>query len=144
MRTLSLPDANLTVMPSREGFLLVRLSFVALIAGCLPKASLDEPFTVGIGDATRLASGPTIEITELLEDSRCPPDVQCIWAGRVRFGVTLTTDAHPYAGELTWPDGDLTLGGHAVELLEVTPDPSTEPTAPRQYRATLVVHPATP
>jgi hypothetical protein len=52
----------------------------------------------------------------LLEDSRCPQGVQCVWAGRVRISARL--------GEAT---RELTLGqpagvpGGAVTLVEVAP-----------------------
>lgn len=32
-----------------------------------------------------------VEFVEILEDSRCPTTVECIWAGRVRVKVLVTT-----------------------------------------------------
>lgn len=33
------------------------------------------------GDSARLADGSTLRFERVISDSRCPPDVQCIWAG---------------------------------------------------------------
>lgn len=39
------------------------------------------------GQATRLDDGSTLQFTGVPEDSRCPPDVQCIWAGDARLSL---------------------------------------------------------
>ena len=69
-------------------------------------------------------AGPlTVVPLEIVEDSRCPVDTQCIWAGRVIV-----------RSEIIAPDGtsnrDLTLGeetrvnvyGHRVTLTDIRPD----------------------
>ncbi len=40
----------------------------------------------------------TITYERLLEDSRCPPDVQCIWAGNARILVTAAKAGQPPSG----------------------------------------------
>lgn len=42
--------------------------------------------------------GLTITYDSLLEDSRCPEDVQCIWAGNGRILLTLTKTGNAAAG----------------------------------------------
>lgn len=42
--------------------------------------------------------GPTITYERLLEDSRCPLDVQCIWAGNGRILLTLAIAGSAPAG----------------------------------------------
>ncbi len=39
------------------------------------------PFTLQPGQSATLADASRLQYLRLLEDSRCPPDVQCVWAG---------------------------------------------------------------
>lgn len=63
-----------------------------------------NPTRVSIGDQVRLPyhQGATVEGTpyvirfeNVVEDSRCAPDVQCVWAGRVRIELMLTGGVEP-------------------------------------------------
>lgn len=38
-------------------------------------------FSMRLGDTVALADRSTLHYLRLVNDSRCPPDVQCIWAG---------------------------------------------------------------
>lgn len=89
--------------------------------------------TVAIGE-TVMVDGPRLTVMELLEDSRCPADVQCIHAGRARVRVAV----HLGAGDRML---DLTLGepvqvaDGALELVAVQPARTTaEAIAPAAYR----------
>ena len=46
--------------------------------------------TLKVGEKTSIL-GVTIQVSELVEDSRCPADVQCVWAGRVKVHTTITS-----------------------------------------------------
>lgn len=64
---------------------------VAMLAGCTAAPAVDRPTTnavadgsdvqLGIGEAAHLADGSRLTYLRLENDSRCPPDVQCVWAG---------------------------------------------------------------
>ena len=92
----------------------------------LPTAAIGETVTV---------DGPQLTVVELLEDSRCPADVQCLRAGDVRVRVAV----HLGAGDRTL---DLTLGepmqvaDGALELVSVQPGRmvAAEAIAPAAYR----------
>ena len=43
---------------------------------------------IGVGE-TKEINGLRITLNKIVEDSRCPSDVQCIWAGRLVANVTL-------------------------------------------------------
>lgn len=61
----------------------MRLFLLFLVAcASTPSAKLDEPFTLRAGTTTRI-EGTSLRVTfvEVVNDSRCPPDVQCIWEG---------------------------------------------------------------
>ncbi len=50
---------------------------IACASGSVP---LDQPFTIKVGDTIRVAD-LELKFTAVSSDSRCPPDVNCIWAG---------------------------------------------------------------
>lgn len=47
----------------------------------------DTPFQLGIGQHARLADGSQLTYLRLVNDSRCPPDVQCVWAGNAEIAL---------------------------------------------------------
>lgn len=110
------------------------------IAGCaiIPPANPPAPPADGLVWArlgqTVNVGGPRVTPLRVLEDSRCPADVQCVWAGQVRLSVRIETGAGPETRELTSSkpepvaDGSLTLS--AVE--PVTRSDAT--IAPDSYR----------
>lgn len=113
-------------------------------------------FTMGCSDLT-LEAGPTefeLSIAESLgipgspgmvtfeavpEDSRCPVDVVCVWAGdaTVRISITggvssdTTIDLHT-----TLEPDSIEMGGATLELVQLHPNPTAmSPIADSQYRA---------
>jgi len=97
--------------------------------------------TAAIGE-TALVGGLRVRPVELLEDSRCPATVQCIWAGRVRVLVDITR------GDGAHQQRDLTLGEPQnidwgwMTLFRVAP-PRKEPGSidPDSYRFTFRLAP---
>lgn len=65
----------------------------------------------GIGQSADLGGGLIVRPLEIIEDSRCAANVQCVWAGRLR----LRADVHGTPRELTLgealetPQGVITL-----------------------------------
>ncbi|WP_395612049.1 hypothetical protein [Allosphingosinicella sp.] len=58
-----------------------------------------------------------VKVLEVLEDSRCPPDVACVWAGRVRLRVQVNGGAEQVLGT----DQPVRVGRQQVELVGVAP-----------------------
>jgi len=99
------------------------LSAPTLLAACaaIPPPPIHEgPVALG---QTAYVDGPSVTPLEVIEDSRCAADVQCIWAGR----VVVRTQIHLGSGNLT---RDLVIGepvqvaDGALELIGVEPSPS--------------------
>jgi len=67
-------------------------------------ADLGEEFSLSIGQ-TAIIRGQALQITfeDVIEDSRCPSDVTCIWAGRVSCIIKIVEDSSPYRMALTEP-----------------------------------------
>ncbi len=114
-------------------FALIPLAALAL-TGC---ATLG-PDSDGI---TRARFGETARIDDLritplklIEDSRCPRDVQCVWAGQVRISTLITWQSRVQQIELT-QGRPVPIANGTLVLVEVTPETRSNATInPRDYR----------
>jgi hypothetical protein len=78
-----------------------------------------------------------VKPVSVLEDSRCPANVQCVWAGRVRLRVKVDGGAGADVADLTLgqPTG---LGGVSLILTTVEPEKRAgEPVLRSAYRFTF-------
>lgn len=104
------------------------LIFIAILAAASPAfAQSDHRLTVRTREQKIAFRGELkLEFVSVLEDSRCPADVQCIWAGNARVKVRVTDwrgavklfELNTTAG----PKGDQ-FGGFAINLVGLTPEP---------------------
>lgn len=110
----------------------------ALTAGC---ATLDSntggrTAELRIGETTKFA-GTRVTVIKLLEDSRCPVEVNCVWAGRVKVSLAIERDAGTNRRELG-SDAPIQALGGTLELLEIRPARRADRTiSPRDYRFTI-------
>lgn len=83
------------------------------------------------------ALGITVVPLEVTEDSRCPSDVTCVWAGTVRLRALVTYDTGE--GEQVFVLGEpVATDGVTIVLAGVKPDPvSTRQIAPGEYSFTF-------
>lgn len=114
--------------------------------GVAAVAQPDVTVTVALGSRVAIAgTGWTIKFVEVVEDSRCPIDVQCIWAGQVVVRlVGEHSDGRVTALLLTIGPGELgsgLIGDLRVEGLGVEPVRHAGTAHPADYslrlRATL-------
>ena len=96
-------------MWKRSLYLVIFLAIVLTTSGCGGGPSdvqtrLNEEFSLFMGQRALIA-GENLEIRfeEVIEDSRCPRDVICIWAGRVTCMIELTHAGSSYRMALTEP-----------------------------------------
>ena len=81
----------------------------------------------------------TIKPLAIEEDSRCPADVQCIWAGTVRVKVEIVTIKGVNTGILKLGEA-LSSEGFALELMEVDPNKVSKVTiGPADYSFVISV-----
>lgn len=83
-------------------------------------SSLPRTTTIAFG-AEGGAGDVTIEPTSLVEDSRCPANVQCVSAGRFIANVILTTNAGTVTRQMQLGRGESIPGGQTVTLTSVAP-----------------------
>ncbi len=97
-----------------------------------------ETVTARIGQTVE-ALDVSITPLELVDDSRCPQGVQCIWAGTVHLRAKLVSGMG--TSEVTFEIGQsITTEAEFVTLTGVSPSPKTgESISPSDYRFTLEV-----
>ncbi|MBL8531486.1 MAG: hypothetical protein JNK94_07105 [Hyphomonadaceae bacterium] len=88
-------------------------------------AALREPGIVsaGIGETADLGGGLRVRPLEVLEDSRCPQNARCVWAGRLRLRVAVEGVGERDIAD----DGDpLTTARGAFALVAISPGAWTD------------------
>ncbi len=110
----------------------------ALLTGCvtMPSVGEDGSTEVRLGQRVNLG-GPRVTPLRVLEDSRCPMEARCVWAGRVRLEVRIELRSGTTVRELA-SDQPLQIANGHLELLGTMPPKSTQRTiAPGDYRFAL-------
>lgn len=114
----------------------------------VPEFNVNEAFTLAGGQEALIPSEKLrLRFAEVLEDSRCPTQVECFWTGQARIAISVhpegSTDTkvefntNPAPGQ-TVKVAD--VGPYSIELQSLDPYPQTPDTiAFDDYRATLLV-----
>lgn len=110
----------------------------AFTAGCttVPRVNEDGSTEARLGQKVDLG-GPKATVLKVLEDSRCPMEARCVWAGRVKLRVRIDLGSVTSEQELA-SDKPLPIADGQLELLGTMPPTSTQrPIAPGDYRFAL-------
>jgi hypothetical protein len=111
---------------------------VLFLAGCAvspPPASAPNQEQVADGlsrgriGETVAVGGPKVSPLAVLEDSRCPMNARCVWAGQVRIRVRVHLGGGTVLKELTQGQPVRVADG-TLELVEVQPDRLADGDAP--------------
>ena len=136
----------------KRGLAWVALAAVALLGGRVEAAAqtarVGREFDVSVGRVVSLdGGGLRVRLVRVESDSRCPVDVNCVWAGnaealfevgargwRGKRTLRLNTNAGPER------PGDGRFGRYTLKLLGLAPQPrSRGKIAAGRYTATLLV-----
>lgn len=113
----------------------IRLGLAALasfaLAGCVstPPPLAEGPARLG---QVVYAGGPRVRPVSLVEDSRCPMNARCVWAGRATVRAEVILGSGTRTLDLTLGEPVLVADGQ-LTLVSVTPermagDPKPDPT----------------
>jgi hypothetical protein len=125
---------------------------LAIGAGCasVDTAVVADPgvaFALPLGKTATLSSNGThITFNKVTDDSRCPIDVVCVWAGDAKIELAIARNGSPpetRVVSITPPNDEVVSGDLKVRLVGLAPAPrQAEPSASRAYVARLIVTPA--
>jgi hypothetical protein len=101
---------------------------------------------LALGQSLRL-SNPDVKIrfAAVSDDSRCPINVVCVWAGDARLAFEASGSVQRHF-ELHLPTEQIgprsiVLGSYQIEVVLLEPAPTAgQPTRPEDYRVTLSIH----
>ena len=128
------------------------IAFAALIAsaGCVSvtggvDAYPGSPFTLAPGETAALRGADAARITfrAVTEDSRCPVDVTCVWAGDAKIEIVVSrkgaADETSFLS-ITPPKNEVWVGNLKIRFVSLAPVPrQADAGTARKYRAELVV-----
>ncbi|MEO3758504.1 hypothetical protein ABGB19_09510 [Mycobacterium sp. B14F4] len=113
------------------------------------EAALGQPFTLAGGQQATIIGAPLrLRFTQVLEDSRCPTEVECVWTGQARVAVevergqgrptTVEFNTNPAPGQNRQA---VRSDGYLIALQALDPYPRTpdDVATLEDYRATLLV-----
>jgi hypothetical protein len=88
-------------------------------------AALAEPGVVvaGINQSANLGDGLVVRPLAVVEDSRCPQNARCVWAGRLRLNVAVEGVGER---EITLGEDAVQTPRGAFQLVAVSPGPWTD------------------
>ncbi len=135
--------------------LLFVIPLMVLIIGCHKSSSIPNSVSVSLNSEFGLKPGQVaviesekikIQNLQVEEDSRCPADVQCVWAGQVKVKVNVVKNQQDL-GEFNLISqagaedlGVKTFDGYGIKVIEVAPYPKqNQKPEPSDYVVTLVV-----
>ena len=127
-------------------FLLALTTCLLFLPACSPAAQTLRPGQLNLkpGESASSPDGSvTITFVEVVQDSRCPSDVECVWAGNIQVLIEVHQGTELQQYTLTLPplEGDtsvFTLADYTIELKDVQPYPvSTDPIDLADYTITL-------
>jgi hypothetical protein len=118
---------------------ILALPAAAALSACAttPGAPLPDGSDVALGQKAYV-DGPIVQPVEVLEDSRCPMNARCVWAGRVRvkmIWIRGNGEKQPFEATLGEP---VQLADGHFTLESVRPEKRTDVTIkPGDYRFSL-------
>jgi hypothetical protein len=110
-------------------------------------AVIGQPFQVRGGQTITLANANlSVRFTAVVQDSRCPKAVQCVWSGRAVIRLNLQSGSQPAADldmalNLGQAGPEMTYQGYRVtlQILDPYPEQAGQTIALGDYIATLVI-----
>ncbi len=107
-------------------------------------ARLGEEFDVRVGETAHIAGTRfSLRVDSVPEDSRCPRDAVCVWAGNARVVLALRDGESTDRAEVnsTLEPHAATRWGYHVQLVRVQPEAlAGQAIAQREYRIRLLVN----
>lgn len=105
---------------------------------------LSEEFTLAAKEKAAVKSAKlNIEFVSVTEDSRCPVDVDCVWAGNAKVQIKISKGkaaAQTFELNTNLDPKTITIQGYQIKLVSLDPAPKADTeTAKRKYAGKFIV-----
>ncbi|NOT47529.1 MAG: hypothetical protein HOP17_07235 [Acidobacteria bacterium] len=121
----------------------VAFSFVILLLTTFVPAQNLEKISLKTGQQKTAKTGRvSVKFLAVTEDSRCPENARCIWAGVARVKIQVSKNGKTAEFELNTnqPDKSAVFEGQEIKLTALTPYPKTStPITPAGYIAAFAI-----
>jgi hypothetical protein len=109
-------------------------SFALASCATVPETPTDGIARAGLGERVYV-DGPYVTPVAVLEDSRCPMNARCVWAGRTRLTVKIDLGSRSETREIS-SEQPIQVADGQLSLVEVQPDlmAGEQPTPQKPYR----------
>ena len=129
---------------TRVAAILTCLALAGCVAAAAPQPQVVEPgapVTLAPGETASIGGTSTrVRFLAVTEDSRCPRDTTCIWAGEVKVSIEIREASKQPTRVQMKEGGSADAGQWRLTLVSVEPHPMTTVTiAAGQYRVTLEI-----
>ncbi len=97
-------------------------------------AQTGESVSVKIGDSATLSrSKIAIKFVKLIEDSRCPVNVNCIWAGNAKIEVEISkgSKTETFTLNTNGQDTSAKFSNYLVKFIDLKPERTTDSAEPK-------------
>ena len=123
--------------------LIANLMLVLAFGGStLVSAKQKQDVTVKINTEKAVNGGLKVRFASLVEDSRCPVDTNCVWAGNAKITVRVTKNGRSKLLTLNSMERGVApvFAGYRFKLTGLTPDPRSNIRINRNgYEATIEI-----
>lgn len=88
-------------------------------------AQSGQEISVKVKRTASAKGGLRVQFVEMVEDSRCPTDAVCVWAGNAKIRIRVTKNGRSKVLELNsgLEPRTATFAGYSFELKALTPEP---------------------
>lgn len=94
---------------------------VLWLAACATTPPVVPEGPARLGQGVRVG-GPVVRPLKVVEDSRCPANARCVWAGRVVLRASVTGGKWRRTVDLTLGDAGVHMADGMLRLVSVTPE----------------------
>jgi len=96
-------------------------------------------YELRVGETIKTQNLGEVNLVDVLEDSRCPIDVECVWEGNLK--ISLEIDEVKYELNTALEPKEKEVKGKKVSIYQVTPDAiSTKEIKKDEYIITIMVN----
>jgi hypothetical protein len=122
--------------------LIATLILVLAFSGAQAAGKKTETLRVQVNHEKRFAKSRLfVRFVELVEDSRCPADTNCVWAGNAKIKVRVRANgrSHDLTFDTNGRNQTAVAEGYQLKLVRLTPEPRSNIRINRNgYVATIV------